>query len=434
MRKALVFSAIFFLIGFFSCKKDGELKPDFDDGGLAINFVDTFSVTTKLIQEDSIRTDLSIYNLLGLYNDPIFGPMSSSIYSQVVLTGVNVDFGSDTAVLDSVVLTLDYEALYGDTASPMSINVYVLDEALSASNQYYSDQYTRFNPTPIGSLTFTPNLSDSVSLGFNSETKAPHVRIKLDNTFGQNLMNADGSGRNRMTNNSTFTEFFKGIYITTVDSVGNTSFMPGQGSVLSLNMNSALSTITLYYNDSLKYDFSINSEGVKYCRYAHNYVGTDIEAHINDLPTKDTTLSYMSTMAGVKTKIEIPNIKNITSAGAVVINKAELVVTLESGTEGNFDDPLESISLIGIDENGETYFLPDFFEGIDYYGGEYDDATKTYKFNIARHVNDLIYGNSGNYGMYLVANGASISTRRSVIASDKHPSTKIKLNITYSKL
>ena len=146
MRKAFVFSAIFFLIGLFSCKKDGELKPDFDDGGLAINFVDTFSITTKLIEEDSIRTDLSIYNLLGLYNDPIFGPMSSSIYSQVVLSGVNVDFGSDTAVLDSVVLTLDYEALYGDTASPMSINVYVLDESLNASNQYYSDYYTRFNP------------------------------------------------------------------------------------------------------------------------------------------------------------------------------------------------------------------------------------------------------------------------------------------------
>lgn len=434
MRNAIVFSAIFFLIGLFSCKKDGELKPDFDDGGLAISFVDTFSVSTKLVQEDSLRTDLSIFNLLGLYHDPIFGPMSSSLYSQVTLTGVNVDFGSDTATLDSIVLTLDYEALYGDTASPMSINVYVLDESLNSSNEHYSDQYTSYNPTPIGSLTFTPNLKDSVNIGFNSETKAPHIRIKLDNTFGESLMKADGSGRNRMTNNSTFTEFFKGLYITTTDSVSNTSLAAGQGSILSLNMNSALSTVTLYYNDSLKYDFTINSEGVKYCRYAHNYTGTDIEAHLNNSPIRDTTVSYLSTMAGVKTKVEIPHIKNITRNGAVVINKAELVVTLENGTEGNFDDPLESISLVGIDENGETFFLPDFFEGIDYYGGEYDSDTKTYKFNIARHVNDLIYGNSGNYGMYLVANGASISAKRSVVTTEKHPSAKIKLNITYSKL
>lgn len=434
MRNALVFSAIFFLIGLFSCKKDGNLEPDFDDGGLAINYVDTFSVTTQVVREDSLRTDLSIHNLLGLYHDPIFGPMSSSIYAQVTLTGVNVDLNSTTSTLDSVVLTLDYETLYGDTASPMSLNVYELSSELSSSSEYYSNMRTPFNPTPIGSLTFMPNLSDSVNIGFNSETKAAHIRVTLSNTFGQYLMNGDASGSDDMVDNTTFTQYMNGLYITTADSVDNTAISSGQGSVLSLNMNSALSTVTIYYNDTSKYDFSINTEGVKYCRYAHNYSGTDVEAHLNNLPAKDTTVSYLSTMAGVKTKVDIPHIKNITDNGAVVINKAELVVTLESGTEGNFDDPLESISLVGIDENGETFFLPDFFEGIDYYGGEYDSDTKTYTFNIARHVNDLIYGNVGNYGMYLVANGASITTRRSVIASGKHPTGKIKLNITYSKL
>lgn len=434
MRNAFVFSAIFFLIGLFSCKKDGELQPDFDDGGLSISFVDTFTVTTELIEEDSIRTDLSIYNLLGLYHDPIFGPMSSSIYTQLTLTGVNVDLNSTTSILDSVVLTLDYEALYGDTGSPMSINVYELSSPLSDDNDYYSNNRTTFNPTPIGSLTFTPNLKDSVNLAFNSETKAPHIRVTLSNTFGQSLMNADASGTNDMKDNETFTQYMNGLYITTVDSVNNTTTPSGQGSVLALNMNSTLSTVTIYYNDTSKYDFSINTDGVKYCRYAHNYSGTDIEAHLNDLPSKDTTLSYLSTMAGVKTKVEIPHIKNIANNGPVVINKAELIVTVENGTEGNFDEPLESISLVGIDENGETFFLPDFYEGLDYYGGDYDSNTRTYKFNIARHVNDLLYGSVINHGLYLVANGASISTKRSVIASDKNSTTKIKLNITYSKL
>lgn len=433
-RKVLWLSAIFFLIGFVSCKKDGELNPEFDDGGLAINFVDTFSITSQVVLEDSLRSDLSVFNLLGLYHDPIFGPMSSSLYAQVTLTGINVDLDSDVSTLDSIVLTMDYEALYGDTASPMSINVYELSTALSNNNDYYSNTRTSFNSTPIGSLTFTPNLEDSVSIAFDTLKRAPHLRIKLNNTFGQTLMNGDASGSDDMKNNTAFTEFFKGLYITTSDSVSNTSLTPNQGSIVSFNMNSSLSTLTIYYNDTSKYDFTINTDGVKYCRFEHNYSGTDIESHLTNSPSRDTTITYVSTMAGVKTKLEIPNIKNIAEGGAVVINKAELVVTVENGTEGNFDTPLESISLVGIDENGEQFFLPDFFEGITHFGGDYESGDKTYKFNIARHINDLVYGTNNNYGLYIIANGASITARRSILTSEKNSTTKIKLNITYSKI
>jgi hypothetical protein len=432
-RKALILSAIFFLIGLVSCKKDGELQPDFDDGGLSISFVDTFSVATKVIQEDSLRTDLSVKNLVGLYNDPLFGPMSSSIYSQVTLTGVNVDLGSPTSTLDSIVLTLEYDELFGDTAYAMTLNVYELTTEMSSSTDYYSNTYVSYNPTPIGTLTFVPNLTDSVDIVFDTIRRAPHVRITLSNTFGQSLMNADSQGSDEMKDNATFTAFMNGLYITTADSVGNTSLSSGQGSILSFDMNSSLSTVTMYYNDTSSYDFTINTSGVKYSRFDHDYTGTDIEAHLTNSPLRDTTLIYTSTLAGVKTKIDIQNIKNIINDGPVTINKAELIITLESGTEGSFDDPLESLSLVGIDENGDDFFLPDFFEGLDYYGGSYDSDTKTYSFNIARHINDLIY-NTGNYGMYLVANGSSVSAKRSVLASEHDPVAKIKLNITYSKL
>lgn len=431
LRKVTILSAIFFLIGFISCKKDGKLAPDFDSGGLAVNFIDTFTVNTKVVREDSIRTDLSFLNLLGLYNDPIFGPTSSAIYSQVTLTGVNVNLGGPTepTSLDSIVLTLEYASLYGDTSTPMSVNVYELSEDLSSSTDYYSDQYTSFFPTPIASKTFTPNLEDSVSLVFNSEMKAPHLRIKLSQAFGNKIMSAS----NQMIDDATFTNYMKGLYITTTDSVSNTSLLPGTGSIVSFNMNSSLSTMTVYYNDTSSYSFAINSAGVKYSRFDHNYTGTDVAAHLNDLPTKDTTIAYVSAMAGVKTKIDIPFIKDLTQEGTVIINKAELEITIEAGSEGAFDNPLSSLSLIGISANGETFFLPDFFEGLDYYGGNYDEDTKTYKFNIARHITDLIY-NSDNYGMYLVANGASVSAQRSVVGSQMNPSAKIKLNITYSKL
>ena len=81
LRKAFFLSVAFFLTFLFSCKKNGELSPDFDNGNLSVNFTDTFSIKTSLVQEDSLRTDLSTSHILGIYRDPIFGLVSSSIYS-----------------------------------------------------------------------------------------------------------------------------------------------------------------------------------------------------------------------------------------------------------------------------------------------------------------------------------------------------------------
>ncbi len=437
MRKAILLSAIFFLVQLFSCKKDGELSPDFDSGNLSINFTDTFSLQTSVLEEDSLRTDLSIYHLLGLYNDPIFGPVSSSIYTQVLLTGASLDFGS-APILDSVVLTLDYIELYGDTASTMTINVYKLLSDLSDNTDYYSNSYVAHEALPLVSIIVTPNLSDSVPTLYNNTTYKPHLRIKLPNTFGIDILN-----NSPFTSNTDFLSFLKGFYITTQDSVTNTSISPGAGSIVSFNLNSSLSTLSVYYhyNESekaiipLKYDFAISTDGVKYSRFAHNYAGTDVLKHINNSPTKDTTVTYVSTMAGVKTKIEMPTIKDLSKNGNIVINKAEIVFTIENNTEGNFDEAISSLSLVGINSSGETVFLPDFYEGLDYYGGTLIDGgtSKTYTFNISRHIQQLLYHSTTDYGLYLLANGGSTSAKRSVISSEKNLTSKIRLNITYSK-
>lgn len=441
MRKVLVLSAIFFLIGAVGCKKDGKLTPDFDNGGLNVHFVDTFTIYTSLELDDSLRTDFSLLNPLGLYDDPIFGPMSSSIYTQVLLNGINVDFGNNIEV-DSIVLTLDYEKVYGYEKAPMNINVYEITEDLSSSNEYYSNTKTAHATTPIATKKFVPNLVDNVTILHDSSTLNPHLRIRLPDSLANRIISNDP-----YPNNSSLLSVFKGLYITTVDSVTNFNFNKGRGSIITFDLNSALSTITLYYHKlpknhgggslgykPLKYDFTINTSAVKYCRFDHDYTGTDIEAHLNNLPTKDTLISYVSALAGVKTKIEIPFVKNLAEDGNVIINKAEVEITVEGGTEGNFDTPLESISLVGINENGDDVFLPDFFEGLDYYGGTYDTQTKKYKFNIARHINDLVNANGGNYGMYIVANGGTTTASRSVIGSERNTTAKIKLNITYSKL
>ena len=55
--KCIIFCVILFSLSAISCKKDGKLSPQFDNRNLEISYVDTFSIVTSLIKEDSIRTD-----------------------------------------------------------------------------------------------------------------------------------------------------------------------------------------------------------------------------------------------------------------------------------------------------------------------------------------------------------------------------------------
>jgi hypothetical protein len=436
MRKVVFLSAIFFLVQLMSCKKDGELSPDFENGDLSIHFTDTFSVFTQVVQEDSLRTDLATRKLLGLYNDPIFGPVSSSIYTQVQTNGANLDFGT-SPVLDSVVLTLDYDGLYGD-GNPMTVQVFKLTSALDLNTDYYSNSIVSHEMSPIAEQTFTPDILNKVSVISNGDTIAadPHVRIKLDNSFGQDILS-----NSPYINNAAFTSIFNGLCIKVKDSVTAPIVGKKKGSIAYFDMTSSLSTVSIYYHygfslEPLQYNFVINSEGVNFSRFEHNYAGTDIEAHLNDLPSKDTTVTYISTMSGVKTKIEIPHIKELIKDGSVVINKAELIFTIEDGTESDIDNPLSKLSLVGIDAEGNSTFLPDFYEGDDHYGGaiNYFSAFKNYSFNITRHVHDLLYETTTDYGMYLIASGSSTSANRTVLSSENSLSYKIKLEITYSKI
>jgi hypothetical protein len=433
MRKVFLLSAIFFTGVLFSCKKDGALVPDFDKNGNSIIFTDTFSLESTLVREDSLRTDLAIYHLLGLYNDPFFGTKSSSIYTQLTLTGSNVDFGV-SPTLDSVVLTLKYQGLYGDTTTPMSVDVYELTTELSSSTDYYSNSYIAHDVTPLASKTFVPNATDSVSIAFDTIVREAHLRINLGSTFGNKIIAGDINGTNDLVDNTTFQQYIKGLYITTSDSVTSTSLLPGDGSIAYFDMNSAISTVTVYYNDTSNYEFTINSGTVKYSRFAHDYTGTDIDKHLTNNPLRDTTVSYISTMAGVKTKLIIPNIKDIIKDGNVVINKAELEIPIEIGSEGSFDEALPTIAVVGIDESGNSVFIPDFFEGLSYYGGSLDVPTNTYTFNVTQYLHQLVYDTPVDYGMYLISSGSSITANRSVIGSWHNNSSKIKLNITYSKL
>lgn len=433
LRKAFMLSVIFFT-AFYSCKKDGELYPAFNDEGLTVSFTDTFSIETSVLA-DTIRTDIASLNLLGIYHDSITGLHSSSVYTQLTLSGADVNFGSN-AVIDSVILSLKYNAatsFYGNLLTQQSIEVYRLNEAMS-NEEYYSNDSLGLNGI-LGSLNFYPYLNDSVQVINNGDTSFydPHIRIALSNTFGQELINA-GTGGNTIADNTELLSIINGLYITPSTNVNNSTLAKGDGAIIYYDVNSSLSTLTLYYHndtDTTSYSFLINSESKKFNRFEHNYANTDVENQLAG-SNYDSTITYIQSMGGLKTKIEIPHIKRLASLGTIIINKAELVFPLNSEASANYPAVVNT-SLTGINEEGTAVFLVDNFEGSDYFGGSLT-TENTYKFNIARHIQQLINNpDQEDYGLYLMATGTAVSANRSIINSAQHPSSKIKLNITYTK-
>lgn len=434
-RKALLLSVLFLMV-LMSCKKDGELFPEFNNENLTIHFTDTMTITTTLLLDDSIRTDIAGANLLGIYNDSIFGPASASFYTEITLAGSNVNFGNN-AVIDSVVLTMKYVSsvsAYGVTGVNMDIDVHRLTEQFTKS-EYYSKDVLTYNSTPIGSLSFLPNLSDTVQVIQNGDTtwQSAHIRIPLSNTFGQEILDA-GKDANIIVNNTALKTLVNGLYITPSTNVTNTTLAVNEGAILYLDMNSSLSTLTVFYSNDTgpekSYSFIINSESKKFNHFEHNYTGAEIDKQLNSI-SHDSTLTYVQSMGGVKTKLMIPNLKTLSSEGKIIVNKAEIIFPVSD--IGNNLPTIPTLALTGINSNNEPTFLIDYFENAAYFGGTYNSTTKTYTFNIARHIQDLINNNTTDYGMYLIATGSSVQANRSILNSFKHSSNKIKLNITYSK-
>jgi hypothetical protein len=285
---------------------------------------------------------------------------------------------------------------------------------------------------------FVPHPTDSVTV--DNIVSKPQLRIHLDTTFGQSMLNNPLN----LADNLTFQSFYKGLYITTENTAG---LLAGQGNILHFMLADAQSKITLYYHSSSvdstqfhlkKYDLSLNSVA-RFSHFSHDYsiVDPNLLAQLSATPPKQNDVAFIQSMAGVKTKIEFPYIMNWLKLGPITINKAELVVRADLTSTYQLDTfavPTQLV-LFGINDDGTEYSIPDIAEGVGYYGGIYNPTAHEYRFNIGRYVQQVLTGKLHNNGLHLLAaNGAINASRLVVGGGGANSSYRMKLNVTYTKL
>ena len=312
-RKVFGLSATFLMTLFIlaSCKKkESTLGNDILDPNSLLNStqVDTFQLTTFTIAEDSLISDNPAYAVLGSYNDPKFGKVNASFYTQVVLSGLNPNFGDLSSItVDSLVLGLEYVDYYGEL-SPQTVEVYQLTEKLHIDSTYYSFQHKAHSSTNLvvpGFETFTPKPNGETIIG--EDTVDAQLRIRLNNALASQLINESASGGTNYSSTENFKDYFKGLYV----KVNNPIQSSGKGGVFYFNLNAPLSKMTIYYTqdgENKTFDFLINSECADFNHVDIDNTGKPVQNVINDTVSGQT--EFYAQAFKSRAVVAIPGLKN----------------------------------------------------------------------------------------------------------------------------
>lgn len=438
--KFLLFAAIALSV---SCKKESAIGTDIQPDTDLINALATDSVSlfTYTVKEDSLRSDEPAIVQIGNINDIQFGKTSASLFTQFVIPNglLNIDFGA-TAVLDSSALSLAYDYdYYGDTLAQQTFRVYQMTDDIYHDSVYYSNRTTQCYPTfqgriAIGDTTLQPHPRSKTIVG--TDTLPSHLRIKLDNNFAQQIFNQ--SGGSNLASNANFLQFFKGFYIESAIPPPS----PAQGALLRFKLLDSLTRFTLYYHtatDTLKFSFVVNSSAAYYSNFKHDYSGlsNSLATQLASPGTNTSNEVYLSSCAGVKTKIEFPYLENLRNLGyKIAINKAELIMkATDPSVNVTSDFPLnKQIYVVSIDSVGTQQLIPDIFESSIYFGGSVNTVTSEYHINIARYFQELMEGSKPNNGLYLKEFNPNSEGRRAVLGSHLNPSYKMYLHLVYTRI
>lgn len=409
-------------------------------------FTDTFTLATSTISEDSILVydpDPSVtYRnyLFGDFADPIFGKTTASIYSQVVLSFDPPDF-SDATSLDSIVLSLDYDSLgtYGNLSEPYGIGIYRVTEDMDIEERYYSNQTFNFDSSnPLAELSsFAPRVStlDSVDVisyvrptDIDTVRVEPHLRIRLDDAFGQELLDLDSSS---YASNTNFIEHFKGIYVKPLNETAG---------ILGFNLNNAVSRLTVYYSEDTlqkEYSFRFSSSFVRITNLVSDVGGSVLADYIDD-DTKGGELLFTQSMIGPNIRCEFPYADQLDN---VIINKAELeftVAVLEDDNEALYT-PINQLIISREDETAGQVFIRDVIIGGLNFGGtprlqsSGGVTVHRYNMNISSHFQEIVDGTLENV-IFIRPFPKQESAKRVVLYGPKDSVDPVKLKLTYTKL
>lgn len=478
MNRKIFLSVIAALTGlmiYSSCTKvdttdlGNELIP-------AVDNVKTFEAildveTDNFLFPDTTRITGSSLHALGVIaDDPEFGSSEAKLYSAFGpgSFGVHPFAVQDSVIIDSIVLSLAYGGLYGDSNSIEKFDVYEIDPTPgNFVDSVYMIKQNDFTilPTALGSREFDfKTLNDSVFYDEKTELvrTANELRIKLDTSWGRHFVNYDTATQYKT--DSAFKTYFRGLAILT----NNAS--AAKNGYAYVNLSNTTSTKLTFYTrvtnngtiDTTTTVFAYNSGNqANLIRRtpAHGY-----QTYLNNGMTNDDKV-YIQSSPGSYVTVKVPGLDTFKNTNRV-IHRAELVIEQIPSALDNIYTTPSLMYIDALNANGDSSFTirNDFVytgQGNGYdvanLGGSYNTNSKKYVFNLSRYIQSVVTkklpyytlrvyapffadnywqqadGSSAELPTYLFVN-SPIGNGRLVAGGGSHPTQKMKVRIIYSKI
>lgn len=420
------------LILLHSCNEDPNIIGGniIDEDPFNPNKIDTVTIISYSLPYDSVMTSALSKEygfMVGSIYDAIFGKTTSSCALSFSTVKGALKDSVNPITVDSVILRIPYNNIFGKLETEHTFRVYELDDLLDTIN-YYSNREPNYFSSEIGSKTFTPVLD-------TTKGSTQFLEIPLDNSLGNKILNFPNSVLN---SNQEFVKEFNGIYICP-DPINT----PNSGSMMKLSLKSTETKIRIYYHtavvDSSYYDLTVTSDTKNYLYYDHNNYEEASQSFKNQVLECDTTLGseklFLQTMGGVMVKITFPYIQEFKKIENLAIQDAKLFFTVN--TEDTYFGVPSAFDLVKMkSENGQMTLINDYVASSNYYNGTLASGTETFFFRINLHLKDMINGKTEDNSVYLhIRNSNSIYGR--VLLYGANPNdieNRIKLQITYTTI
>ena len=314
LNKLVVLCCLFAGLMFSSCDDNisrvgTTIQPPED---LITVYTDTFRMEAYTVKLDSIFAKTSNF-MFGEMYDPLYGSIKADILCQFYCEeGFKFEHTPYEGKIDSMDLVIEYPygsngllVAYGDTLTPMQVSIFPVNKSLER-NFYTNDNPENYCDmlNSLGVKNYTAhdmNVSDSVRNDtYNGyKTHIPQISVMLPVALGQKFYDETINNPSTFSSQSSFNDFFPGVYIT------NTF---GSGCIISTTSSDI--ALRIWYSYALKDEngadslvrwaeiFTVSKEVIQINRF--------MNSNLDQLLEENPTHTYIKSPAGVCTKLVLP--------------------------------------------------------------------------------------------------------------------------------
>ncbi len=472
MLKMTTVAAVVF--SFIACEDDFETigSDVIGEPGFNAELYDEAEITASTFKYGPVQTNNTQLNLLGVYQDPVFGTQEASVLTSLMLTNSNPSFGNEP-VLDSVVLSIPFfsrevsvgdstefklDSIYGEgpikltiTESNFYLNNFDPETNFEKSQKYYSNMEPRILSNLTSNVllevgSFSPSNEPIVEYSVDSAGEAdtlslgPAIRLHLNKQFFQTKI-LDKGGSSELLNQNNIKDYFRGIYIN-ADQVNN------EGTMMLLNLLHENAGIVLYYTTNLPDVRDADDDGdeeelVEARRsYKLNFGTPKVNTFQQEMPdfTGEDDL-YLKGGEGSMAVIELFSGPDADGNGVSdqlealrevdwLINEANLIFHVNRDLAEDLDEP-ERVYIYDLDNNRVLYdyqlnamqesnpvkpisvHLPPLTQDENGNG-------LSYKVRLTNHINNIVNKDSANVRLGLaVSQNVSLTTSSALLQQDE---------------